>query len=276
MGRHCEEAEGRRGNPAYLKITGLLRFRWSLAMTRKGNYHHPTHPRPRNPPNRVFYDLERAESWCNVAFQSLHNIPFGNNPMSQPATPSPAAITREKLSEMIDHLRPDKELFSGRKFFERLIEYKSVEEVIAFVNKASAALDKQDGLDLYFDFDPVEKEVFDRTRLRMMSRREFLGVSAVGIAGGVFFTTGTIGAVKQVMNLAFGKEAQGSAPAPETQMDKMEEFIRTQIYPTGELLIGAALVNEAYEKSLELKLEQIADAVEMLGDKLRQAEALQV
>lgn len=196
--------------------------------------------------------------------------------MSQPATPSPAAIPREKLSEMIDHLRPDKELFSGRKFFERLIEYKSVEEVIAFVNKASAALDKQDGLDLYFDFDPVEKEVFHRTRLRMMSRREFLGVSAVGIAGGVFFTTGTIGAVKQVMNLAFGEDSQGAAPAPETQMNKMEEFIRTQIYPTGELLIGAALVNEAYEKSLELKLEQIADAVEMLGDKLRQAEALQV
>ncbi|MFO0110435.1 MAG: hypothetical protein ACK52W_07885, partial [Alphaproteobacteria bacterium] len=61
-----------------------------------------------------------------------------------------------------------------------------------------------------------------------------------------------------------------------TQMDKMEEFIRTQIYPAGELLIGAALVNEAYEKSLELKLEQIADAVEMLGDKLRQAEGLKV
>jgi hypothetical protein len=110
---------------------------------------------------------------------------FGNNLMSQPAIPLPATITREKLSEMIEHLRPDRELFAGRKFFERLIEYKSVEEVIAFVNKATAALDKQDGLDLYFDFDPVEKEVFARTRLRVMSRREFLGVSAVGIAGGV-------------------------------------------------------------------------------------------
>jgi hypothetical protein len=199
---------------------------------------------------------------------------FGNNLMSQPAIPLPATITREKLSEMIEHLRPDRELFAGRKFFERLIEYKSVEEVIAFVNKATAALDKQDGLDLYFDFDPVEKEVFARTRLRVMSRREFLGVSAVGIAGGVFFTTGTIGAVKQVITLAFGKNPQKNTLAPQSQMDKTEEFIRTHIYPTGELLIGAALINEAYEKSLELKLEQIADAVEMLGDKLRQAEAL--
>jgi hypothetical protein len=120
----------------------------------------------------------------------------------------------------------------------------------------------------------VEKEVFARTRLRVMSRREFLGVSAVGIAGGVFFTTGTIGAVKQVITLAFGKDPQKNTLEPQSQMDKTEEFIRTHIYPTGELLIGAALINEAYEKSLELKLEQIADAVEMLGDKLRQAEAL--
>lgn len=174
-------------------------------------------------------------------------------------------IGNDRLRELISHLRPDRELYAGRKFFEKLFDYAGVEGVLAFVDKASHALSDKGELDLYFDFSDVEKEAFRAARINYMSRRGFLGVAAVGTSGVVFGATGVTGLLRQAKDFRSpGKDVAASDPIEAT-----EHFVQKQLYPTAEVLIGAALMNEAYDKRLEIKLEQIADAVAELEAKIR-------
>lgn len=179
--------------------------------------------------------------------------------------------SKEKLAELISHLRPDAELYSGRKFFAKLLEYKGVEGVVEFIDKASKALSDKGELDLYFDFDSVDQEAFRKSRVNYMSRRGFLGVVAVGVPGAVFATTGVTGLVRQARDLS---QTQISV-SPSDPIDAIEHFVHKQLYPVGELLIGAALINEAYEKALAIKIEQIADAVTELDLKMQKATKIQ-
>lgn len=176
-------------------------------------------------------------------------------------------ISKDRLSELISHLRPDRELYSGRKFFETLLAYAGKEGVVAFIEKASKALSDKGELDLYFDFSDVEREAFNKARINYMSRRGFLGVFAVGGAGAVFGATGVTGLARQAKEAIRPREKSSDASS-EHPVDTAEHFVK-QFYPTAEVLIGGALLNEAWDKRLEIKLEQIADAVAELDVKLK-------
>lgn len=183
-----------------------------------------------------------------------------DNRMDQPDTVIMHDMEEARLKKLISYLRPDRELYSGRKFFEVLLEYAGVEGVMRFVRKANQALSDKGELDLYFDFDDVEREAFAKTRLNYMTRRGFCGVFAVGAAGAVFGATGAAGLTRQGKELLTGQRPRAYQPTDDT-VEKVEQFIQKECYPTAEVLIGAALLNEAYDKRMEIKLEQIADAV---------------
>ncbi|MFZ4541849.1 MAG: hypothetical protein ACOYNL_08605 [Rickettsiales bacterium] len=86
--------------------------------------------------------------------------------MEQTTTPVSTDMSEEALRKMISHLRPDRELYSGRKFFEKLLEFGGPEAVLRFVDKAQVALDKKGGgLDLYYDFDSLERDAFNKSRI---------------------------------------------------------------------------------------------------------------
>ncbi len=175
-------------------------------------------------------------------------------------------ISEERMRELIARLHPDRELYSGRQFFKKLQERHGVNGVLSFIEKASNALDKQDGLDLHFDFDEAERAVFKRTYLNFISRKEFLNTIAWGVPGAIFGAYGIAGTLEQISNPEEPKPSDSAA-------GKTKNFIDAYLYPPAEILIGAALVNESYEKMLEIKLEQIADAVDVLGEKIQREQA---
>lgn len=169
---------------------------------------------------------------------------------------------------MIACLYPDREVYAGRKFFTKLLELKGVDGVLDFIERSKEALLTQDGLDLHYNFDVVEKEVFKRTYLKFWSKREFLNTFGWGMPGALFTAYGLAGVSEQAEQLVRRESLvpegwDGKRPAA-----KIKEAILVG-EPAAEVLIGAALVNEAFEKWSEIKLEQIADAVDVLGKKLQ-------
>ena len=109
-------------------------------------------------------------------------------------------LSEERVRKLISHLRPDRELYSGRKFFEKLLDYAGVEGVVDFVNKGSKALSDKGELDLYFDFNDVERDAFNKARINYMSRRGFLGVFAVA---GAALALGTAAFADDPVKVAF-------------------------------------------------------------------------
>lgn len=184
------------------------------------------------------------------------------------AAHNPERPSEDELKRMIRCLRPDSEVFSGRIFFMKLLEYKGVEGVYDFIERSKAALLTQTDLDLHYNFDPVEREIFKKTYLKAWSRREFLNTFGWGVPGAVFAAYGTTGMIEQVDDY----RRRGSVlPENFERMSRPRQWKERVLTaePAAEVLIGAALVNEGFEKWDEIKLEQIADAVDVLGKRLQ-------
>lgn len=173
------------------------------------------------------------------------------------------ATKRALLLKLIDRLEPEKEMFAGIRFLRTLLQDHGVEACTAFLDKATKALSEEDGLDLAFDFTPIEKAIFDSVQINYLSRRNFLQTAGWSIPGAVTFSHAGTSIAEKIMNQPV------SAPKPHSRIAQTQAIIENYLLPPSELLIGAALMNEGYEKSLEIKLEQIADAVSELSEKIR-------
>lgn len=173
---------------------------------------------------------------------------------------------RKLLLTMIEHLEPKKEMYAGIRFLHKLLEERGVEECVSFLDKATKALSEEDGLDLAFDFTAEEKAIFDRAAINFLTRRNFLHTAGWAIPGMVTFSHAGVSIAHKLMD---GSDRQ---PTYMSGVEKAEKMIEHYVLPPSELLIGAALMNEGYEKYLEIKLEQIADAVSQLADQIREKE----
>jgi hypothetical protein len=167
----------------------------------------------------------------------------------------------EQLLALISQIHPEREVYAGKRFLKALAEKHGADACMSFVAKAVKALDEEDGLDLAFDFTPVEKRLFDRVALNVWNRRNFLQTLGWGIPGAVT-------AVHASLQMA--DQLTSSEPDPvnlHSAIHKAEHVVGKYLLPPSELMIGAALMNEAHEKYLAIKLEQVADAVSELADK---------
>ncbi len=178
-------------------------------------------------------------------------------------------ITAEKLRDMISRLRPDKEVFAGRKFFEKLLadgSAENVDRVLRFIEKASKALDKNDGLDLHFNFDAAELTAFHKSYPPIWTRRAFLNTFGWGLPGAVYAFEGIVGLFAQFEEFYALPESNPKREEHDTlgRFGAIKKTLST-LTPTTETLIGLALVQEAFDKWVEIKLEQIADAVDVLA-----------
>ncbi len=170
-------------------------------------------------------------------------------------------MSEEDLEKMIGRLYPNQDLFTGRKFFQILLKRGGPEAVLSFIEKASIALDKGDGVDLS-DFNDLERDAFNSSRVNYMSRRAFFGVACVGVAGVGFTGQGVVGTAK------WFDDHDDNHGKPKTQISKAHDFVLEKVVPVAEILIGPALVNEAYDKKMEIKLKHIAYAIEVLQAKM--------
>ncbi|MEJ0009721.1 MAG: hypothetical protein WDN72_03880 [Alphaproteobacteria bacterium] len=173
----------------------------------------------------------------------------------------------EELKKLIHQLRPDSDVYSGRLFFERLLENCGAEKTKSFIHKASKAMDDWGELDLHLNFDKVEREIFGKTRMQFWSQKGIFGVGAAGYSGLAFATYGALSIAGQASR--FVREGH---PFPKKQPDKENTPAFTQlakrfqdtIGPTAELAIGGALMHEAHENWVNARLEQVGDAIEKL------------
>lgn len=169
---------------------------------------------------------------------------------------------QEILLRLIDKLEPKKEMFAGIQFLRLLLKEQGVDGCMGFLDKATKALSEKDGLDLAFDFTKSEKALFDRAVINFMTRRNFLHTAGWAIPGAVTFAHAGVSIADKIMS------AKQEQPKQSSLLKQTERMMEHYLLPPSELLIGAALMNEGYEKYLEIKLEQIADAVSELSDKI--------
>lgn len=174
------------------------------------------------------------------------------------------------LLRLIDNLEPKKEMYAGIRFLRMLLKEQGVNECMLFLDKATKALREEDGLDLAFDFTKSEKALFDRASMNFLTRRNFLSTIGWAVPGAVTSMHATANIVDKLISNNAEKPLHNSAINQSLYM--MEHYL----LPPSELLIGAALMNEGYEKHLEIKLEQIADAVSELSDKVHNEKSLRL
>lgn len=200
----------------------------------------------------------------------------------KPHLPLPS---RQAVEQMIERLRSDRKhrepTFAGRQFFERLLEKRGVEGVVIFLAKASEALDKADGLDLELNFDETELTLFKQCWPNLMERRTFLLSGGCVLTGGAFGALGAVGTTRDALETV---DALRGIPAPKKHADPhdrypwltwAEDVISKHINPPAEVLIGAVLIQEGVDKWVELKLEQVADSVELLSEMMQKQQAQQ-
>lgn len=179
----------------------------------------------------------------------------------QPYRPSPT-----ELQAMIRGLRPDRELYSGRRFFEKLLHYHGVDGVMSFVERAQKALSEEGELDLYFNFNDKERELFQKVGIKSFTRRSFFGVSMSGFSGAVFAGHGGLQLLDKLERNDWSSRTVAEAPT----MVQKGLRVTNDIYPFAEVAIGGTLIYEGGKNKFEEKLEQIADAVSVLAEKLEE------
>lgn len=189
------------------------------------------------------------------------------NHAESPTPPENITVTAEQLEHLIANLRPKGEVYTGITFLQKLLKSRGVDGVIAFVNKASHALNKEGSLDLAFDFDEVEKEIFNESRPNM-SRRNFLHTVGYVIPGAVFGAYGATSLAERVTSQRPSKPAS-SASTRRSFLSIVKDSLDAIPMDIANITIGAALINEGAEKYAEIKIEQIADAVSVLDERLR-------
>ena len=191
-----------------------------------------------------------------------------NVPSPEPSQPV-KHVDRDFLEGVITNLRPRSEVYTGITFLKKLLDSKGAEGVLDFVKRASVALDEEGSLDLAFDFNNVEKEIFKESRPNM-SRRNFLHTIGYAVPGAVFGAYGAASIGDRVIKKLSGDKSQDETPT------SRRNFLGAAKDVTGELpmdianlFIGAALINEGYEKWIEIKLEQIAGAVSLMDERIK-------
>lgn len=180
-------------------------------------------------------------------------------------------ISIGRLERMIDNLKPDEELFAGKRFLRALLAERGVKGVLHFLKKAAKALAEQDGLDLAYDFDDTERRLFHSTRLNLLNRRNFLETIGWGVPGVLCLVNGVAKIGDKIVSAAGGHTEKNHEKEEKPHRGNLFHTISESVEQLGGIeytLIGAALVNEAIEKWIENKLEHVADAVGELGKKI--------
>jgi hypothetical protein len=174
-------------------------------------------------------------------------------------------MKQDELRHMIENLRPDREMYAGKKFLLALLDSQGVDGVETFTNKALKALSEGDGLDIPHHFNVVEKEIFKKAALHIWKRREFLTTFAWSIPGAVLMvkTPFDIAALTKRM------EKSSSQEADENNFDKAHHVVENISLIT-EIPLAAALIYEGIRHDREMRLEHIADAVTELADRIQQ------
>jgi hypothetical protein len=173
-------------------------------------------------------------------------------------------MNKDELRDMIAHLRPDREMYAGKKFLLALLDSRGVTGVDVFTNKALKALSVGDGLDLPHHFDEVEKEIFKKAALRMWNRKEFLTTMAWSIPGVVL----AIKTPLDITVLATEKSSlDADTPSSDSKLNKAHHIVKN-ISLLSDIPLAAALVYEGVRHDREMRLEHIADAVSELSDRI--------
>ena len=168
-----------------------------------------------------------------------------------------------ELRHMIVNLRPDREMYAGKRFLLSLLDSRGVSGVDKFSNKALKALSEEGSLDIPHDFDVVEKEIFRKAALRMWNRKEFLTTMAWTIPGAIL-------AVKTPIDIAvIATDAAPTDPNdPHATLHRTHDVMKW-LSLASDIPLAAALVYEGIRHDREMRLEHIADAVSELADRIK-------
>ncbi|MDX2113849.1 MAG: hypothetical protein SFW63_09000 [Alphaproteobacteria bacterium] len=181
----------------------------------------------------------------------------------------PKHLDKKFLEDVIKNLRPKSEVYTGITFLKKLLDSKGPEGVLDFVKRASVALDEEGSLDLAFNFNDVEREIFKESRPNM-SRRNFLHTIGYAVPGAVFGAYGAASLGNRAIKKITGEKSDDTPPTSRRNFLGLVKDVTGEIpMDIANLFIGAALINEGYEKWVEIKLEQIADAVSLLDERIK-------
>lgn len=185
-------------------------------------------------------------------------------------------ITKDRMSEIIGSLRPDKRMYAGRKFFERLLRSDGVEGVHAFLAKASELLDKQGELELYnFSEDNGEREAFNGAREKVISRRFFLGVVGEGFGGAALGLYGGLGVGSQATRAVQGQPMVDPDYQGDDAFAHAQHRLDETVMPAAYTAIGGGMVYLAGKNYYMHRLGDVANAVEKLAEKIQREQQRQ-
>ena len=183
--------------------------------------------------------------------------------------PAEPRLNKERLSEIINTLRPDGRMNAGRVFFQRLLLSDGVDGVYAFLEKARVALDKQGELELFdFSEENGERDAFNKAREKTMTRRFMLGVLGEGFGGAALGAYGGLGVGHQATQLVRGEPLTDPAYHGKDGFDHTRHRLDETVMPTAYTAIGAGMVYMAGKNYYMHRLSDVANAVERLGEKL--------
>lgn len=179
-------------------------------------------------------------------------------------------LTPDELRAVISALTPDEDLHTGKIFLLKLLERSGVGGVVAFVEKMHGVLDKEGKLEEY-DFDKAETALLKECRPNMLSRRRFLTTIGYGAGGATLIAYGG-------MNIADNIISKDPPPADATTSRRglfgeiKKGFGKWAVPIFAEIGIGAALINEVVKDWREAKLEEVANAVAEMAERLPKPE----
>lgn len=176
------------------------------------------------------------------------------------AGPALRNVDYTQMKQFIEGLRPDSELFSGRKFFQSLLKRKGLAGVLDFIERAVKALDEQSELDPFYNFTSAEREIFNHIAVKLWSRRAMLSL----IPGAYFVAVeGALGA--EGMARTGNEIATGEDLPPHSRNGRL---VRDMLHYSSGAAIAIVVGNEMHELVRNWKLEQVGDAVHELHQQL--------
>lgn len=178
-------------------------------------------------------------------------------------------IDEEFLFDIIKGLSPSRELYAGKDFLRMMVEKKGVNATIEFVNKIIDILDDEEGLNHNIDFNEDEIKLFKKAKFNYLTRRNFLQTVAWTICGTGFLIYGMLETIQNFTEY-FGIIKPAVVDSGDNIIHTLTTLSAKHILPLAEVICGVALINEGYEKLIEYKLDQIARAVTLFGDKINE------
>ncbi len=174
---------------------------------------------------------------------------------------------------MIDALAPTSEMHTGKKLLRGILKVRGVDGLLDYIKKTVKILDEEDGLKKRH-FDDMELQLFKKVRLNLMTRRNFLETVGWGGPAVYALAQGSLQSLSKGYDFIQWLEGKQTSATKETEeggnpFDHASRATEHRFGVVEYLLIGAALLNEAAEKWLEIKLEQVALAVDELDNELK-------